>query len=234
MQKVRVILQYISVLSKIILKYNIAILRSLFFCLRVLPFRQAIRIPIFISNQTKYNLRNLNGGINISSPIHLGMIKIGFTQASFFNASQNSSFIEIGKGIISFDGYANIGAGCKISVCNGATLRLGNQFWSTGPITIIARKSITIGDSCVCSWNITMMDHDAHGIYQLGRCINPSSEIIIKDHCWIGFNTSILKGVNIESDVIIAANSVVTKSASINNSIIAGIPANTKKTDVIW
>ena len=226
----------ISVLLKIVLKYNMAILRSLVFCLRVLPFRQAIRIPIFISNQTKFCLKNKEGwgGVNINSPIHLGMIKIGFTQAPFFNASQNPSFIEINKGVISFDGYANIGAGCKISVCNGATLRLGNQFWSTGPITFIARKSITIGNSCVCSWNITMMDHDAHEIYKLGHCINPPSDITIKDHCWIGFNTSILKGVSIDSDVIIGANSVVVKSVSVSNSIVAGVPATMKKTEVIW
>lgn len=223
-------------LWKIVLKYNIAILRSFVFCLRVLPFRQAIRIPIFISNQTKFSLKTRNnvGGVNIGSPIHLGMIKIGFTQASYFLASQNPSFIEINKGVINFDGYANIGAGCKISVCNGAILRLGNQFWSTGPITIIARKSITFGNSCVCSWNITMMDHDAHGIYNQGQCINSPSEINIKDHCWIGFNTSILKGVNIESDVIIGANSVVTKSIFTNNCIIAGVSANIKKTDVTW
>lgn len=235
MQKILVILKYVPVLWEIIQEYNIAILRSFFFCIQVLPFRQAIRVPIFISNQTRYTLKNLKGrGINIHAPLHLGMIKIGFTHASFFSAKQNSSFIEINQGTISFDGYANIGAGCKLSVCNGGSLKLGNQFWSTGPITIIARKSIAIGNSCVCSWNITMMDHDAHEIHKSGHCINSPSEIIIKDHCWIGFNTSILKGVNIESDVIIGANSVVTRSVPINNSIVAGIPATIKKTGVTW
>ena len=235
MQKIRVIFQYVSTLLKVILQYNIAISRSFFFCVRVLPFKQAIRIPIFISNQTRYTLKNLKGkGVIILGPIHLGMIKIGFTQAQFFSAKQNPSFIEINQGTISFDGYANIGAGCKLSVCNGGTLRLGNQFWSTGPITIIARKSIVIGNSCVCSWDITMMDHDAHEIYKSGCCINSPSQIMIKDHCWIGFKTSILKGVNIESDVIIGANSVVTRSIPINNCIAVGVPAIIKKIGINW
>lgn len=237
MQKVLVIAQYASNLLGTILKYNIAILRSLFFCIQVLPLKQAVRIPIFISNSTRYNLKNLKkktGGVNIYGPIHLGMIKIGFTQASFFKAKQNPSFIEINNGTINFEGYANIAAGCKLSVCSGGILRLGNQFWSTGPITIIARKKIIIGSSCVCSWNITIMDHDAHEIYKSGKCINPPSDITIKDHCWIGFNTSILKGVLIDSDVIIGANSVVTKSVPVRNSIIAGIPAIVKKTEVMW
>ena len=235
MQKIRVIFQYASTLLGVMLKYNVAILRSFIFCVWVLPFKQAIRVPIFISNQTRYTLKNLKGkGVIILGPIHLGMIKIGFTQASFFSAKQNSSFIEINQGTISFDGYANIGAGCKLSVCSGGTLRLGNQFWSTGPITIIARKSIVIGNSCCCSWDIYMMDHDAHEIYKSEHCINSPSEIIIKDHCWIGFKTSILKGVNIESDVIVAANSVVTKSVLTKNSIVAGVPAIIKKTEVTW
>lgn len=234
MQKILLVFQYVSTLLKLILKYKIAILRSFLFCVRVLPFKLAIRIPIFISNQTRYKLKNFRGGINIYAPIHLGMIKIGFTQAPFFDAKQNPSFIEINQGSISFDGYANIGAGCKLSVCNGGTIRLGNQFWSTGPITIIARKSIIIGNSCVCSWNITMMDHDAHELYKSGHCINPPSNITIKDHCWIGFNTSVLKGVSIDSDVIIGANSVLTKSVSVSNSIVAGVPATIKKTEVMW
>lgn len=233
MQKIVLIFQYAIVLFRTILKYNIAILRSFFFCIRVLPFKYAIRIPIFISNHTKYSVKNY-GRVHIYSPLHLGMIKIGFTQAPFYNSTQNTSFIEINKGKIIFDGYANIGAGCKLSVCNGGILRIGNQFWSTGPITIIARKSIVIGESCVCSWNITMMDHDAHEIYKNRECINAPSDIFIKNHCWIGFNTSILKGVSIESDVIVGANSVVTKSIPVNNCIIAGTPAIIKKTGITW
>ena len=49
--------------------------------------------------------------------------------------------------------------------------------------------------------------------------------ITIKDDVWIGANVSILDGVTIEKGIIIAAGSVVTKSADIQNGIYAGIPA---------
>lgn len=162
------------------------------------------------------------------------MIKIGFTQASFFSQKANHSLIEINGGTIVFDGYANIGAGCKISVANGGILRVGNHFWSTGPILMIVRKSIDVGDNCVCSWNVTIMDHDAHNIYKEGILINPAKEIVIGNHCWFGFNSSVLKGVTLEADTIVSAYAVVTKSSVKSNAVIAGVPARRINEHISW
>ncbi len=162
------------------------------------------------------------------------MVKIGFTQASFFPQRANPSLIDMNGGTIVFDGYADIGAGSKISVANGGALHIGNHFWSTGPILLIVRKSVDIGDNCVCSWNVTVMDHDAHDIYKVGECINPAKGIVIKDHCWFGFNSCVLKGVTLESDTIVSANAVVTKSSAESNTVIAGVPARRINENISW
>ena len=77
--------------------------------------------------------------------------------------------LNIGKGQLIFKGFANIGAGAKLSIDKDASLIFDNQFWSTGPLLIIARKQIQFGRNCVLSWNISVMDHDAHDIYHFKR-----------------------------------------------------------------
>lgn len=89
-------------------------------------------------------------------------------------------------------------------------------------------------NNCVLSWDITVMDHDAHMIYQNGQPVNSPKEIRFGNHCWIGFNSRILKGAIIPQNAIIAANTTVTKDLMIENAIFAGTPAKPIKENVIW
>ena len=163
------------------------------------------------------------------------MIKIGFSQCDFFSEKDHPSYITIEHGEVIFKGYANIGAGCKISINGGSNLQFGNQTWITGPVLIIARKSIILDDNCILSWNITIMDHDAHNIIVNNKVSNVSKGIHIGKRCWIGFNTTILKGSIIPENTIIAAQTMITQSTTgKNNSIIAGIPGKVISEHVEW
>ena len=53
--------------------------------------------------------------------------------------------------------------------------------------------------------------------------------IKIGDNCWFGGNVVVLAGVTIGSGCVIAAGSVVTKDIP-DNSVVAGVPAEVKKT----
>lgn len=60
--------------------------------------------------------------------------------------------------------------------------------------------------------------------------INPKKSnlfgrIIIGDNCFIGQRTTILYGVTLANNIIVASGSVVTKSFNIENVIIGGNPA---------
>jgi len=52
--------------------------------------------------------------------------------------------------------------------------------------------------------------------------VNP---IKIGKNCWIGTNSTILPGIELGDRTIVGANTVVTKSFSEGNVIIAGTPA---------
>ena len=215
-------------------RYLLSLPRSLYYNFRLLPFYQAIRIPIFFSNHVVVKVESKSQVKIESQNIHAGMIKIGYTQCEFFLANHHNSVLDIGEGKLVFDGYANIGAGAKLSIDKGGILFLGNHFWSTGPILIVARKLIQLGYNCVLSWNISIMDHDAHDIYHGGVLSNTPHPVIIGDHCWIGFNSIILKGSSLSNDVIVGANTILTKDIEESNVIVAGNPASIKKRNVVW
>ncbi len=56
-----------------------------------------------------------------------------------------------------------------------------------------------------------------------------TAPVIIADNVWIGMNATILKGVTIGENSVVAAGSVVTKSVAANT-VVAGNPAIVVKT----
>lgn len=63
------------------------------------------------------------------------------------------------------------------------------------------------------SWDLLIMDNDWHQVASTvdGRILNPSKPITIGNHVWIGCRSIILKGVSISDNVIVAANSTITR-----------------------
>lgn len=96
---------------------------------------------------------------------------------------------------------------------------------------ITAINKITIGDGLLTGRYVYIGDN-AHGglskeeatVPPIERKLRSKGEIVIGHNVWIGDKASILAGVCIGDNVIIAANAVVTKNIS-SNCIVAGVPA---------
>lgn len=67
-----------------------------------------------------------------------------------------------------------------------------------------------------------------------GKRINPSKDVNIGDHVWIGNKTIILKGSEIADDSIVGSGAVVSGKYTDNNVVIAGNPAKIIKRDITW
>lgn len=78
------------------------------------------------------------------------------------------------------------------------------------------------------------MDTDFHHIFVDNEIVNSNQSICIGNHVWIGCRSTILKGVKIHNNCIIAANSNVVRSISHENVIVAGNPAVVKKKFTNW
>ena len=100
---------------------------------------------------------------------------------------------------------------------------------------ITACNKITIGDGLLTGRFVYIGDN-AHGelkkeyahIPPQDRCLLSKGEVVIGNNVWIGDKVTILGGVHIGDNVIIAANAVVTKDV-LSNSVVAGVPAKVIK-----
>ena len=194
--------------------------KTLYFNFHYFPLKIAIRIPIFIYWRTF--LYKMSGRIIIDAPLSTGMVKLGQhglgTQDPYFSRTMWES-----DGIVIIKGKTFIGRGTKISVGKNATLTLGENFTTTGNSEIVCKKEIGFGNDCLLSWDILIMDTDFHNILdENGQIINEPKPIVIGNHVWIGCRNTILKGVSIADNIIISANSTITRSVEESNCIFGG------------
>ena len=120
---------------------------------------------------------------------------------------------------------------CVVFVNGVATLELGNFSYINSSANIHCFNRISIGDDVVISEGLTMRDSDNHTILGTTQPADPS--IVIGNHVWIGMNVTILKGVKIGDDAVIAAGAVVNKDVPAK-ALAGGVPAKVIKNDVEW
>ncbi len=142
----------------------------------------------------------------------------------------NNNTIQFGEKISMIDG----------EVCiedDGNTIQAGDKtaFLGRTHLACIEGTKITIGEGCLFSSEIVLRTGDSHAILNLeGERINPSQDITLGDHIWVGFRSLITKGVSIQNDSVVATGALVTKAVDAPNVIIGGAPAKVIKRDVTW
>ena len=102
-------------------------------------------------------------------------------------------------------------------------------------VTSFEPYKIEIGEDCMFSADIVIMNTDVHRIYDVdtGLKTNQGKEISIGNHVWLGIRTTVLKGVSIGDNSIVAAGSIVTKDVKANT-IVSGNPAKQIKENKNW
>lgn len=219
-------------LIRILLKLNL--FKTIYFNFHYFPFRTAIRLPFFIYKHSKFYC--LSGNIIIDAPVKTGMFKFGERKLTIIDYIYDRTIWKL-SGTLIIKGSVGIGRGTKINVDENATLIFGDNFNVTGNTTFVCNKEIQIGSNCLLSWDILIMDSDQHAVIDVNNnVLNPPKAISIGNHVWIGCRSTILKGVCIAHDNIVAANSTVTKSFTNSNSIIGGHGKNVEviKNNINW
>ena len=116
---------------------------------------------------------------------------------------RKGSEIHIGRNVV-------IGDGAKISALNGGRIDIGENVGIGDYVQIVSHQSITIGSGCNIAPHVYMFDHD-HVVSEEGviRDKFVARPIMIGKNCWVGVNTTILKGSVIGDKCVIAAGSIV-------------------------
>lgn len=106
-----------------------------------------------------------------------------------------------------------------------SVIKIGNHISTNNNIMLCAANYIEIGNYTLIGQNVTIMDHEAHGIEPDKRKqIGAIGKVIIGKNVWIGNNVTILKNVEIGDNAIVATGAVVTAKFPANV-IIGGLPA---------
>jgi acetyltransferase-like isoleucine patch superfamily enzyme len=109
----------------------------------------------------------------------------------------------------------------------GKNITIGkNVFFNIG-CSFQDRGGISIGDGSMIGMNVTIATLN-HGLSIETRNITYSSPVIIGKNVWIGSNATILPGVTIGENSVVAAGAVVTKDVP-KNTVVAGVPAKVVK-----
>lgn len=123
--------------------------------------------------------------------------------------------------------------GASIYLAPNATMVIkGKSFVNTNTI-INCFERIEIGLGTFIGDDVRIQDSDNHIIIEHGAEKKMTAPILIGDHCWIGKNAIILKGVKIGNGAIVAAGSVVVKDVP-DACLVAGNPAKIIKEEVGW
>jgi acetyltransferase-like isoleucine patch superfamily enzyme len=139
------------------------------------------------------------------------------------------------------DGIVEIGKRCSFGIKLGgfhrggsielqarhenARIKIGNNILANNNIMICAMNYIELGNDILIGQNVTIMDHEAHGIHPLKRReVGEIGKVILGSNVWIGSNVTILKNTTVGENTIIATGAVVSGEIP-SNVIVGGVPA---------
>jgi acetyltransferase-like isoleucine patch superfamily enzyme len=104
------------------------------------------------------------------------------------------------------------------------TIRIGNCVLMSPGSRISASDEIVIGDGVMMANGTYITDSDWHTVYDRTKRDDAVTPVHIGDNVWLGDHATVLKGVTIGENSVVAARSVVTRDVP-PNAIVAGNPA---------
>ena len=146
-------------------EYILSIPKSIYVCLRLFRFKDAIRLPMLV----RYNCRlySLKGRIHIEgSKVYCGMFRVGFAVVGIFDKKYSPAILKI-NGQLTLKGKVTCGQGSRICIGPYGHLTIGEGYLNSAEGAILCYDSITIGKDVLVSWNTTIMDTDFHPVEDL-------------------------------------------------------------------
>ena len=166
---------------------------------------------------------------------------VEFGEGFYCESAQIFRFLKSNQpGAILLGNHVSCYAGCSFAIGPNGHCKVGDFTLLNGAL-IMAEERIEIGSHCMISWNVGLADSDFHPLEPAMRLIDAealapfykdrparpklqTAPVIIADNVWIGMSATILKGVTIGENSVVAAGAVVTKSVP-PNTVVAGNPA---------
>ena len=121
--------------------------------------------------------------------------------------------------------FGEFGEGSRLmtptTVVRGKNVKVGNRVVVMNNSLFMSAGGITIEDDVLVAANAQLIsnNHDPEE-YMIITC----KPVVLKRNCWIGAGATILPGVTVGENAIVAAGAVVSKDVE-PNTVVGGIPA---------
>ena len=105
----------------------------------------------------------------------------------------------------------------------GKNIHVGENVFINACCHFQDHGGVTVGDGCQIGHNVVFATLN-HGLQPEERGITYPAPIVLGKNVWVGSNSTILQGVTIGDNAVIAAGAVVTKDVEAGT-IVGGVPA---------
>ena len=105
----------------------------------------------------------------------------------------------------------------------GKNIHVGENVFINACCHFQDHGGVTLGDGCQIGHNVVFATLN-HGLQPEERGITYPAPIVLGKNVWVGSNSTILQGVTIGDNAVIAAGAVVTKDVE-PDTIVGGVPA---------
>lgn len=189
-----------------------ALIPSIIFNFKYLPFKQAVKLPVLIY---KADFIKLKGTVSIESDdIYFGMIRMGFLLTRTY---PNSGLHWCNEGRIIFRGKAVIKNDCYITCGNQGKIIFGDSFEASAGTKIVSRCGINFGKFTRLGWEVIIMDTNFHPLFDIEKQVYKKAfgPIEIGDYNWFATQCIIMPNVKTPDRCIFGARSIVTRGAKL-------------------
>lgn len=185
-------------------------LQTIFFNLYYLPFRQAIRLTIWIY---KPHFHKLKGKIRLElgeNNIHPGMIRLGFMGGHMY---PNRGIDWTHEGIIVFKGTCRIGNNSFIVTGPQSEVVFGDDFINSTTLRLISFIKIDFGKHCRVGFDCMVMDTNFHPMYDMikEKFKKAYGPIFLANNNWIASQCFVMPGVKTVPYCTFGARSIVCR-----------------------
>ena len=141
-------------------------------------------------------------------PLRISFKSIPKMNHTFKIAIKKKSKLILGKG---FRARSNV----SFRIYDGGKIKVGDNCFMNDGCSINAQKSIEIGNNVIFGQNVMIFDHDHDYKNDMKKFV--TKKVTIGNNVWIGANVTILKGVNIGDNCVIASGTLVNKDVLPNS-----------------
>lgn len=199
---------------------------------KLLPWRQAMRLPIVVEGPLLVELGS-EARIILPPDAPFRTIVLGSRHETYKARAGKAQFTIFGTWQVK--GQVRIGTDCCLYIHRAATLTTGHGVYIARDSQIECAECVTIGNR-VLAGEIYICDNAGHQVTHAGQPQPMTRPITIADGCYFGFRTMVLRGACIPPHCVIGSGAVCTRNYAAEHPeghlLLTGAPADVKASEV--